>query len=659
MTDPLIGKHIAGYEVVSLIGHGGMADVYRAHQTAMKRDIALKVLSAQLANSPDFVDRFHREVEMAAGLEHAHIVPVYDHGRTPEGQIYLAMRIIRGGTLADRITQGAMPLDKVSTILKQLAGALDYAHGKGIVHRDIKPSNVLIDDQDDIYLADFGLAQLSEQPNQNNLTKTGALVGTPTYISPEQALTSKGDYRSDLYSLGVVLYEMVTGKPPFSGDSMFSVMKAHVGEPPPPASKFRPDLPASVNAVLLRALAKKPEDRYPNATELARDFGLAVQGLLVTQQRTLIMTSVSLTNLRSLNSVRTRNIAAIGLLTIVLLTLGLFLVSRLNPSATTGVAATVDEAQRPESGPPESVIPTAAEIETARAILKTSFIGVMACTTETEYHASLVRSMRLRAESYGFAVRVEDGKAEKSRQTTILNKFLADGAKVILMCPLDEGLIAPLVKAAQDGGVVVVSAGEKVWGKNAVSLTLTNETMGRKVGEYTVAMINEEMGGKANVVILEYPDVPTVTIRANAMEAALKAGAPDAVLLGRYIGGLSEEGKKSMTRILAEHPEVNVIMSINDNGALGAVSVLREAGKGFDEVRIVSVDAELEVRRLITAGEYFRATLDNDPVGAGVLAVDAAVRLLGGAVVPKLVLIEGRMMTKETLQVTPTAVATP
>src|SRR5215831_16131584 len=205
----LVGKKIGQYEIISLLGEGGMATVYRAHQSAMNRDVALKVVSNVLAMDSNFEKRFNREVELIARLDHAHIVPVHEHGTTADGTIYLSMRYLKGGTLSELIRrENPLPLEKVSLILNHIASALDFAHQQGFLHRDIKPSNILLDDQGNAYLTDFGLARMIAPDTLNALTAPDTLLGTPKYLSPEQVNQSKLDARSDIYSLGVVLYEM-------------------------------------------------------------------------------------------------------------------------------------------------------------------------------------------------------------------------------------------------------------------------------------------------------------------------------------------------------------------------------------------------------------------------------------------------------------------
>jgi serine/threonine protein kinase len=535
--DPLVGKKIGQYEVESLLGYGGMAAVYVAYQPSMKRHVAIKVLADLLTKEPNFIARFDREVELVANLEHVHIVPVYEHGTTEDGLTYLTMRYVKGGTLTERIKQGPMALDTVSKILDQVAEALDYAHQSGIIHRDIKPSNVLLDKQGNAYLADFGLAQTIDPAQRKNLTQTGTLVGTPAYISPEQALEARSEARSDLYSLGVVVYEMVTGKPPFSGDSMFAVMQSHIAEPPPPALKYRPDLPGAVDLVLQKALAKKPDERYQTATDFAREFARAIKGQLLAARRASAPTVTMLPTLTSILRNQPKNVRlfGVGLLLVLFVVLSMLIAApyldRSAPTPTYAPLTLADESLRPAVGTPDQIAPTTAEVQVARNRLQGSFIGIMACTLETEFHASLVRAARTRASAYGLAVQVEDSKTDQFRQTAIINQFIAQGAKVIVMCPLNEDTVTPAVAAAQDAGLVVVSIGDKVFGKASVTLTLTNETMGRQVGLFASDLINKELGGNANIIILGYPQIPGVVIRADTMEKTVRELAPKAQFL--------------------------------------------------------------------------------------------------------------------------------
>lgn len=264
--EQFIGKQLGNYDILELVGKGGMAAVYKAHQPSFNRSVAIKVMSAAYGNDDQFVQRFKNEAHLIAQLEHAHILPVYDFGEQ-DGVLFIVMRLLSAGTLGDRIPEGGMPIKQIARYFRQLASALDYAHSHKVIHRDLKPGNVMIDQQENIYLTDFGIAKLTGQ--DNNLTGTGGVVGTPTYMSPEQGLGDPLDGRSDIYALGVMLFEMLVGKPPFTADNPMAVMLKHINDAPPSIRSIRAEVSQAVEAVVMRSLAKDPNERYSTALEMA------------------------------------------------------------------------------------------------------------------------------------------------------------------------------------------------------------------------------------------------------------------------------------------------------------------------------------------------------------------------------------------------------
>jgi len=258
------GQNLGPYRIINQVGQGGMATVYRAYHAAMDRYVAVKVLPSQLADNPEFLSRFQQEARTIAKLEHARILPVYDYGES-NGLTYLVMRYLDAGTLKDRMSRVPMPLAQVDRLFTQLAEALEYAHQQGVVHRDLKPSNALVDAQNNLFLTDFGIAKLLEGGAQ--LTTTGAMIGTPAYMSPEQAQGEKVDQRTDIYSLGVILYEMTTGRVPFEAETPLAVVLKQIGSPLPLPSSVMPNFSPAIERVLLKALAKEPNDRYATVTE--------------------------------------------------------------------------------------------------------------------------------------------------------------------------------------------------------------------------------------------------------------------------------------------------------------------------------------------------------------------------------------------------------
>ncbi len=269
----LIGKTLGQYRIVEPIGAGGMAAVYKAYQPGLDRYVAIKILPAQYALTPGFKERFFHEAKAVAQLSHPNILPVYDVG-IEEDISYFVMKYVPGRTLHDVMVDRSLALAQTSRYISQVAAALNHAHERGIIHRDIKPSNILVED-DWLFLADFGLAKIVE--GNAALTGTGAIMGTPAYISPEQASGKVVDHRSDIYSLGIVLYEMVTGRVPYEGETPMGVLVKHIYEPLPMPRSVKPDLPEEVERVILKALAKEPADRYDRAGALAEALRQAVE----------------------------------------------------------------------------------------------------------------------------------------------------------------------------------------------------------------------------------------------------------------------------------------------------------------------------------------------------------------------------------------------
>ena len=275
--DPRIGTELAGYRIEALLGRGGMAAVYLATHLLLKRKVALKLLAPELGEDELFRGRFLRESELAASLDHPNVIPIYDAGEA-EGLLYLAMRHVEGTDLAKLLErEGRIDPGRALELLGGVAEALDAAHARGLVHRDVKPGNVLIaaDPDDRVYLADFGLTKSTDD---RGLTQTGHFVGTADYVAPEQIAGKPAGAAADVYALGCVLFECLTGEPPFRRESFVATLYGHVNDPVPSVSERDPGLPAAIDAVVARALAKEPEHRQASCRELvawrAASFGL-------------------------------------------------------------------------------------------------------------------------------------------------------------------------------------------------------------------------------------------------------------------------------------------------------------------------------------------------------------------------------------------------
>lgn len=267
----MIGRILGDYRIIEQIGLDGMIPIYKAYHPGLDRTVTIKVLPRRLSQDPVFYSRFERQAAVMARLSHRHILPIFDYGEE-DGVAYMAMRYLQAGTLTDRIKQGPLPLDEASRLLSQIAAALDHTHAHGFLHRDVKPSHILLDAQGDVLLTGFGLVQSLELDS----TGVGMLV-TPAYMSPEHCHDDVNlTPASDQYALGIVLYEMTTGRPPFQAETPLALMLMQLNDPLPLPRQARPDLPEEAERVILKALTKEPALRYETCGAMAAAFREAV-----------------------------------------------------------------------------------------------------------------------------------------------------------------------------------------------------------------------------------------------------------------------------------------------------------------------------------------------------------------------------------------------
>src|SRR3954470_11521186 len=287
--DTLIDEIFDGrYRVVRKLGTGGMAHVYLAEDQELGRSVAIKMLDERHSQDEQFVERFRREAKNAAGLSHPNIVSIYDRGQA-EGTYYIAMEYLEGRTLKELlITRGPTPMTVAIDYARQILSALGFAHRHGIVHRDIKPHNVVVAPDGRLKVTDFGIAR----SGTSQMTETGSIIGTAQYLSPEQAKGAPVTPASDIYSVGIVLYEMLTGLVPFTGDTPLEIAMKHLSTTPLPPSEARPDVPHELDSIVLRALAKNPEDRYQSAEEMDVDLARVARGQAVAPETEEMATQV-------------------------------------------------------------------------------------------------------------------------------------------------------------------------------------------------------------------------------------------------------------------------------------------------------------------------------------------------------------------------------
>jgi serine/threonine protein kinase len=270
-----VGETIGPYKIVAQVGQGGMATIFKAYQTNLDRYVALKVMHPALKEDHSFVMRLQREATVIAKLSHPNIVAVHDF-REYEGIPFLVLQYIEGKTLKDVLKEQKLNTQQILNIVRPVADALSYAHARGVLHRDVKPSNILIDNEGHVYLSDFGLARIAQ--SGESTASQDMMIGSPHYLSPEQAKSEPVDVRTDVYSLGVVLYEMFTGRVPFKAETTYATILAQINDPPPPPRSINPKVPPAVEQVILKALAKNPNDRYPSVREMMRALENAARG---------------------------------------------------------------------------------------------------------------------------------------------------------------------------------------------------------------------------------------------------------------------------------------------------------------------------------------------------------------------------------------------
>ncbi|MCH8021158.1 serine/threonine protein kinase, partial [candidate division KSB1 bacterium] len=267
--DPMIGKTVSHYKVVDYLGGGGMGVVYKAEDIKLKRTVALKFLPLEFTRNPEAKARFMKEAQAASALDHPRIGTIYEVNETDDGHMYIAMAFYEGETLKDVLERGTIPLKRVIELVLQVANGLASAHEKEITHRDIKPANIMITEDGFVKIVDFGLAKLGDS---TKITKSGMAMGTPAYMSPEQVKGTQVDHRSDIWSLGIILYELLTGQLPFRGDNEMSMLYNIVNEEPIPASQYNPEIPSQIEKIIQHSIVKNTSERYASINEFIEDL---------------------------------------------------------------------------------------------------------------------------------------------------------------------------------------------------------------------------------------------------------------------------------------------------------------------------------------------------------------------------------------------------
>lgn len=685
--DGMAGQQIGGFIVQERIGRGGMATVYRATQPSMNRFVALKIIALrdESADHEDFAQRFNQEAKVIASLEHLHILPVFDYGIADGDIAYLAMRLLRGGTLNTLIAGHALPLVRTNALFTQIARGLHYAHTQGVIHRDLKPSNIMLDEAGNAYLTDFGLAKLIE--SDSNLTRTGMILGTPTYMSPEQLRGEEVDARSDIYSLGVLLYHMLAGRPPFDiqGTNVASVIYQHLEKTPRSLTLYNKSLPEAVETVVMQALNKDPSQRFADALDMADALHRAVNGTPLpltepqpprtrpTEERESvtvmvpppIKTPVSTAEMPAADQVNPPNSTMLlpsslhqtatqsqlvqaprRTPRLLSLLIGLLIVGGgLAALAFTLIRPTVTwalpDVEVGERASVDSLTLTDDDIAKAQAHLgRDGFVAYIACTRTNEYHVAQAREIIDLLAQMGIRTRIYDGDGDSYRQGTLIESARTDGATGFVICPLEEAVLRDTLRALDQANfplVFVAEPSENFGGvKTATDEFEMGRAAGRALGGVLIADPNALQGRPPVAITLGFRAMPQIIERSRGLQVGLRELMPETRFIDEYYqGALRDAAEQSVTEALSEHPDLNIILSINDAGALGAVSALEAAGIAPDAIAIGGIDGESPAQLLIAQNYYLRSSLGIGRTGFSRAAVIGLVRTLAGNPVPE------------------------
>lgn len=629
MLDSFVNRRVGDFLIQERIGKGGQGVVYRALQLSVRRAVALKLID--VSGDPDDAERFRRrflqEVEVLVSLEHIHILPLYAFGFAEDMSAYMAMRLMRGGSLRDRLQRGILPLNQALTIFAQVAKGLSYAHSRGVIHRDLKPSNILFDDSENAYLTDFGLARLINALVEPS--RQGQMVGTPAYVAPDQLIDKPSDHRADIYSLGVILYEMLTGRLPFDSEAgHLAVLYKHLKEDPIPPRQYDPSIPPKLETIVLRALQKQPESRYYDAAEMLDDITKAVDLRIRTGSYPVLRAppeqneAVVPLNLRSWQ----QSLRPIVLIVVFsLLTALAVLVSRetrLRPQA----VILADEL-----GQPSEIVPSETQLVQARHILgDRGFIAFLNCTSDG-MTGRLAQELDAISQRYAIRYRIYDAGLDSYVQRTQLEQALLEGASAFIICPLESGLSSSITNTLDAERKPYVSL-QPVNSSHGVGLDLRGYQLGFGAG-VRLAELSQASMDDPMVVLLDGSGVTYTQARIDGLISGYTSVLEDAEIVGTYAGYTDEQAYSTITRLLDAGTTFNTILCATDLGAVGAVRALEDAGISPESVAIASVGTNTTLESYLRRGHYVRAVAASDPQLITQTALDTTVQLLSGGTI--------------------------
>lgn len=653
-SESIIGKQIQEYIIQERMVRGTSSNTYRAYQPSKNRDVSLQLIriGGDEAAREAYKASFEQEMQRIVALEHVHILSVYDYGMD-KGLIYIVTRLLRGGTLADLSLP--VSLERASTIISQVGRGLHYAHQQNVLHRNLRPESVILDGSGNAWLSDFN-PQLSDLHLDTHTSGERSIATSMIYRAPERLLGEDASELSDIYALGTLFYQLLTDKTPFemAGGTLADLVRRKTSQSPKPPRDYNPDIPPTVQDVMLRALATDPNDRYATANEFVSDLERTLRGLFNTMD-VRPLDSITLPKrpeelMKRLPQeaqppTSTRNVAVISAVVLLLVGAVVFLTWRPSPAPIVLIGETTAAA---------AVIPSDREVRAARSALgEEGFVAYIACNQSSEFHATRAREIREFLQDYGLEGRIYDSDSDPSLEIARIEEARGDGASALVTCPLNmETVQSPLQDSITNGIPVVMTTGAPIENLSAIWIIGNNYQLGNVPGRFAGTLVTEELDGEADVVLLDFPSLPDVVQRANGMEDGLLENAPDANVIGRFPGGTQAAGRESVAQLIENGTEFDVILSINDAGAYGAIEALEDADIGPDEVIIVSVDAEQLAQQYIRNGHYIRGSIEPGRTEGSQAAVNAVVKLLGGGAVPQIVQPEpGDILTQATLPI--------